>query len=455
MAERAAGLAAVKIAPGRGPSPLAEELAAILEMKDPEARFSRLDLFWRRWFAADQEAVFAAVAGLPPGDERAQALNYTLMELAATEPDRALDLALDLVRDTQDAHLFSSLFDSFARKDLDAARARLARVPSGPAFDPSWRAFTDAAARMDLGEALRWARGLSEGPARAVAVETVLYTLSEKDPLEAFEVGMQNLVGEARDRSLYQALLQIIPRDPAGAAPLIMAMPASPQRELAVVDAARVWADEAPERALAWASSLPDEASAAEVLAVANILEIWAQKDGPAASAAVFGLPDGEARAAASERVAAVLAQASPEAALAWASTLPDAESQERALAASVGVWAQQDPAAAAAWAVEVNEGAGRDALLSAAVAHWALQDVEAAKRYVTGLGDDVLQRAGAITLAPQLAQSDPRAALDWASRLPLAAARDETTLFIYRQWLAEEPAAARAWALSSGLDLD
>ncbi|MBC8008464.1 MAG: hypothetical protein H7067_00020, partial [Burkholderiales bacterium] len=272
------------------PPALADELARLLAIADPDERFGRLDRFWRHWFATDREGLFAAIAGLPAGDERAQALAYALLELARTDPDRALDLALELVRDEQDAHLFASLFDTFAQANLDHARERLARVPPGLAFAPAWRAFTDAYARINLAAALSWARSLDDDAARSLALETALYTLAEKDAFTAFEMALAGLTGDARDRALYQALRQIIPHDPAAASALIGGMPPSPQRELAVVEAARVWADADPGRALAWALALPEEDSASTALAVANILEIWATKDASAASLAVAGL---------------------------------------------------------------------------------------------------------------------------------------------------------------------
>lgn len=122
---------------------LAAELSRLLALTDPDERFRQLDEFWRRWYARDRDAAFAAIAGLPPGDERSQALNYTLVELARLEPDRALTLALRLITDSSDGPVFGALFDLFARADLAGARERLARVPPGPGFEPAWRALAD------------------------------------------------------------------------------------------------------------------------------------------------------------------------------------------------------------------------------------------------------------------------------------------------------------------------
>eukprot|EP01036_Dinobryon_divergens_P031878 gene31878-41364_t len=106
------------IAP-RVPAALANELARLLALPDPAERSRLLADFWRHWFPLDREGVLAALAGLPLGDDRAQALLYALLALADTDPDRALELAVQLVRDASDAHLFSSLFDLYARAEIE------------------------------------------------------------------------------------------------------------------------------------------------------------------------------------------------------------------------------------------------------------------------------------------------------------------------------------------------
>lgn len=437
------------------PPALADELARLLAIAEPEDRFGRLDTFWRRWFAVDRDAVFTAIAGLPASESRTQALTYALMELAATEPERALDYALRLVRERSEADVFAGLFDRFARQDLARAREQLARVPAGVGFEPAWRAFADCYARANLTEALHWAQALPDSTARSLALETAVYTQSEKDPFAAFDVALRQLSGEARDRSLYQALIQIIPTDPAGAATLIAGMPASPSRELAVVAAARAWADDGPGKALAWAAALPQDAAGAAIVATANVLEVWAQRDAPAAQSALAALPEGEARAAAAERVAAVLVRQSPGQALDWALTLSDGPSQDRALATAIATWARQDPAQAAAWTLASGAGEERGALLGDVISHWALQDLPAAKRYVATLDDSAAQTRAAAALIPYLAPGDPRGALAWAESLPNATARNDAVRLAYRAWLAEDPMAARAWAASPAAPRD
>ncbi|WP_438480254.1 hypothetical protein [Oleiharenicola lentus] len=436
------------------PPALASELAQLLAITDPDERFRKLDDFWRQWFARDREGMFAAIAGLPPGDERSQALLYSLLELARIDPDRAFELALALVRDERDGPLFSSLFDFFAKQDLARARERLARVPAGPGFEPAWRAYTDAYARADLDAALSWAQGVN-GAARALALETTLYTLAEKDPLAAFETALQGLDGEARDRSLYHALMQIIPFDPAGAAKLILTMPASASREMAATAAARAWAEDAPDLALAWAATLPKDATTSAALATANVLEIWGQRDSTAAKAALVALPEGEARAAAAERLASAIVTKTPEQAFDWALSLPDGMTQDRALAAAVSAWARQDPATAAAWTMASGAGDERGALLADIVSHWAVQDLAAAQGYVGSLGEAAAQSKATAALIPYLVQNDPPAAIAWAQALAQTSVRTEAMRAVYRAWLVNDPAAARAWAKSAAAPPD
>jgi hypothetical protein len=441
-------MAAIPPPPTGVPPALKSELAKILALTEPDERFRRLDDFWRRWFAQDREGMFLAIADLAPGDERAQALAYALPELASSEPEQALELALRLATDERAAPVFASLFDFFARQDLARAQAWLARVPPGVGFEPAWRAYTDVYAQSDLASALAWAAALPVGAGRTLAFEAALYTQAERDPFVAFELTMKNLDGEARDRGLYQALSRIIPDDPAGAATLITMMPASPQRALAIADAVRAWADGAPEKALAWAATLPPDAAAEAAVATANILQIWSRADEAKALEAFAALPPGQARDAAVERLAVELATASPEKALAWAASLPAGTEQEQAMKISLGAWAMRNPALAADWTLAIGVDTDRGTLFGEVLSHWAIQDLSAATKYVQALTDPSAQQAAAVALAPYLTQNDPLAALRWARELP-EAAQIAAMRAVYRQWLANDATAAQAWAVT------
>jgi hypothetical protein len=49
--------------------------------------------------------------------------------------------------------------------------------------------------------------------------------------------------------------------------------------------------------------------------------------------------------------------------------------------------------------------------------------------------------------LVSYLVRQDPPAALAWAQELTQIPTRNDIVLAAYREWLADDPAAARAWA--------
>ena len=116
----------------------------------------------------------------------------------------------------------------------------------------------------------------------------------------------------------------------------------------------------------------------------------------------------------------------------------------------SVGTWAMQNPSAAANWTLALGVEADRGTLFGEVLSHWAVQDLAAATKYVQGVADLGAQQAAAVALAPYLAQNDPQAALRWAREFPQASVRDEAMRAVYRQWLANDAAAAQAWAATS-----
>ena len=61
-------------------------------------------------------------------------------------------------------------------------------------------------------------------------------------------------------------------------------------------------------------------------------------------------------------------------------------------------------------------------------------------------------QPAAAASIAPQLAQRDPAAALAWAQTLAAPAAREAAVTAAYTRWLDNTPAAARAWLATAPL---
>jgi hypothetical protein len=113
--------------------------------------------------------------------------------------------------------------------------------------------------------------------------------------------------------------------------------------------------------------------------------------------------------------------------------------------------WAQQDPGAATQWASTLPTSPAQIEALNGALSYWLLRDAKGAREFIGSLAADA-QVSAATAAAPQLAQSDPAAALSWAQALPIEAARNAATVAAFARWRDNAPSAAETWLASANL---
>lgn len=181
-----------------------------------------------------------------------------------------------------------------------------------------------------LGGALAWAEKSSSDLHRYAAFQALAYEVAGTDAPEAMSLAWERL-------------------------------PPGPEREAAVLHAARQWAEMDPQRAVDWAVSLPDQPES-DRLRAAVVIEL-AEADGAQAASLAARL-------------------------------LESNEEQARALVGIAQRWAQQDPAHAAAWVMQASPGAARDAAMRNLVATWAGSDTAAAHSWCKSLPDPVDREA-------------------------------------------------------------
>jgi hypothetical protein len=178
-----------------------------------------------------------------------------------------------------------------------------------------------------------------------------------------------------------------------------------------VAEVARVWAEQAPAEAAAWASTLATREARREALI--PIVDSWAIQDPKQAAAALAGVPDEGYKQRLVDTVAAEWVRASPVEARGWVETLPSAlrtgaatvlldsllqsdaqqaanwslelgGSGQSALAQNtLTTWTARDPGAALAWVIKLPERRGRSALLLLATERIRLQNGPGTERWI------------------------------------------------------------------------
>ena len=397
--------------------------------------------------ATDPGAALARLRALPPGAERDASLFVMLDALHRRDPEAALAQARDRVDTREQSAVYGLFFDTFARENPTLAVARLAAVPPGPGRENALRALASVWVRADAPAALAWARNLSADD-RVPAMESALFELARRDPLQVIELAQQSLSGPALERTLFHTLQLMTAADPVAAAGLVRLLPAGETQTRAALDVARGLAVKDPAAALAFVGQLP--VGPAQTLALNNALTSWAATAPAAAAQYVAGLPAGAAQDAAAAHLAALLA-IDPVNALAWANSLGAASARDAALIRIASTWAQADAPAASRWASAQPPGLTTTTALGGALSYWLLVDAPAVRNFVSELPASS-QPAAAASVAPQLAQRDPAGTIAWAQTLVAPAAREAAVMAAYARWLDNAPAAARAWLATANL---
>lgn len=418
------------------------------ELRDPRQRSLEFGRRLEAWIAQDPEAALAYVRHLAPSAEHTQGLLMVLGALGRTDPDRTLALAGELVSTREQRAIYSSLFAQLAAADPAGAARKIDLVPAGDSRNNALRALADGWAATDVTAALAWAQQLG-GTDLAPAMEAVLATVAQKDPLQAIDLARHTLMGAAYERTVTTALQTLLRTDPQEAGAFVNALaPGAAQTQTALA-VARALATQNPAEALAWSKTLPSDQL--QTLALNNVLDLWTAKDPAAAGVYVAQMETGAAQEAAAEYVARLLAAANPTNAIAWAQSLSGATARDRALVSIASTWAQTDPAAAARWAGAMSASELRTEALHGALSYWVIQDSRGAQEFVFRLAGET-QTSAATFVAPRLAQKDPVAAIAWTQTLPQGEAREAALVAAYLRWLSNAPAAARTWLSTANL---
>jgi hypothetical protein len=319
------------------PDPAAQDFRSQLEsarqLQDPVRHSEEFGRALRRWMERDPAAVLAYVDALPRDADYTQGLLLMLRLLAEHDPERALALARERMVTPEQAAFYNSFFAELAKKDVSSAVQHLTKVPDGAGRRNAIRAVVDVWAMTDFSAAFDWARSLPSANDRAVAIESALAALAGKEPLQAFPLARENLESPALERVGAAAVRSIMTTDPDAAAGLVMTLPASEARTLAVVDVARALASHDPARAAAWIGTLRERKLSR--LALNSVLEIWVASDSAAAGNYVARMKPGPAQDAAAGQFARINGKRSPQETIEWADRLQSPSAREAALSAS------------------------------------------------------------------------------------------------------------------------
>jgi hypothetical protein len=170
-----------------------------------------------------------------------------------------------------------------------------------------------------------------------------------------------------------------------------------------------------------------------------------------AATAWAEGLPDGDLKASAFDRVAGNLVRTDPQAAAAWVATHAGEEYADRAVREIAQEFGRTDPVAAVEWAGNLPE-AGQKDVMRVTFEQWTRSDPTAASTYLAQMAESPARDIAVSSLVRQIDNEDPASAVAWTATIADPEVRTETLSSVGRSWMRSDPDAAKAWLPTSGL---
>ena len=164
------------------------------------------------------------------------------------------------------------------------------------------------------------------------------------------------------------------------------------------------------------------------------------------------GLPKGDLKFQAMDRVASRYVNDDPEAAAAWAASYAKDDAAARIIEEVGDEWAERDPVAAVAWLNDLPAGRGREEGMRSAISEWARRDPAASGEYLLDMPNSTFKDSAVSGYAQNVVRVDPEAAIDWANSIGSQELRQETLARTAREWMRRDREAAMVWLNTSGL---
>lgn len=367
------------------------------------------------WSRNDAATAAAWVKGLPAA-VRNPVLQSVAWNLAATDPEGALSLAMSAPAGYERANAVSSAVTRWAETDRTAAMAWIEHLPESVTRRQALSNIVGQWGETDPTTALQFVSSLTEASSRNQLISRVLTSWTNWDTNAAMQWLNQNSKIAGNSEAIGDMVSTLTYRN--------------------------------PEKALVVAGYLPS----GELMDgyYRNIGNVWAQNDPAAAAAYVAGMQPGSSRDTLLRGVVAGTASNDPIAATRMLNELPAGSTRENATFEVAQIWAQSNPGAAIAWISQSASSVARDNALGSIVAQWAQNDSSSASAWLQTQPNSASKDVAVQRFASAIQQYYPENALAWAESIGDDTARHTTVDSVIHDWLRRDSAAARTWIENS-----
>lgn len=394
-------------------------LALANEQPPGEGRNGLLASICSTWFSSDSDAAVAWIQSLP-ATERSKVLENGSWQMIQQNPAKAAELFATLPLNTRTAHNFSNLASTWAQQDLAAARA--------------------------------WAESLPPGSARAQALNGIIGTVAQSDPVKAAGILGDTVINNQNYSQVATIAGEWIKTDQKAALAWLDGLDLRGNtRQNVHSQFMSQWVREDAPAAGRYALGIQDEKVRQQ--AISSLVGGWAHHDPAAAHDWIMASLEGESKDRSFKSLIQNLSYQDPTTAFrfyqeATANLTPDAIEKTFGDTASqmVGSLVRDDPKAASQWVMGMPEGETRSNSIRRMVDDWGDNDIQGAAAFVDTLGAGKDRDLAVASLVDDLRQQDDfESAFDWAATVGEASKRESLIRNAANHWQQDDPAAARA----------
>jgi hypothetical protein len=362
----------------------------------------------------DPRAAINAIETVMTGDERQQLLTAIAASYGRTDPDAALAWAQSL--NPPAPNVVANVLSGLAREDPDRAIDLyidlLDNNPNRPGVGVGFMPFL-AGTALDGANTAKLADRLLATPNRGQALQMTIQQWTQRQPHEAIRWLVAN--GNTVPRSAFgQAASQLARNDPAAAIAYVDTVPSN-MRATWLSSVADGYSQRDPRSAANWIAQYQGQAG--YDAAVAAIAGRTAATD-PVAAARLFdsiNVAEAPDAPQTSQRIANAWTQRDVRTAAGWAAAIPDEQARAAAVGAVAAQWVERDPAATRSWTLGLPSGAARDSALTAVLGRTAGSTIDPV--LLDGFSTSQAKETAVGIAARTIAARDPAAARQLADQ--------------------------------------
>jgi hypothetical protein len=363
------------------PALIKEALAEVEAMKDERFQTRLRNMLLSRWGESDPKAALTYIQGL------------------------------NLDGGSFPFNVVKSVISSWAEKDFTAAKAWVEELPPGTNRRQS--AMGDLAfalAQKDPAAALSLARSLPGDDGQRFLIGALYgWSLKDADAAIAYAVQLPDL-----GFTLAYMFGRIASKDPVKAINLLEQIPSENDQNQALKRIGNAWAESDPKAALDWANQQTDPKVKSEILK--GVIDGMAQKDPNRALELAQSLPANE-REGRINYILGILSESDPEGAVGYAMNLPSNKSTNFNVSRLAGQWISSDPQGALGWFDSLTDPKLKEQVAGAMIDNLPKDDLAKSLKLLDTMPPGFFQNQALSRIGRNWAQTDQKAALDWANQ--------------------------------------